>query len=103
MVLLSVSTLAYCMISSKASYQGSKKSFGLRKIWMVILGPTGLFDVLLTSKVSRVASVSSGTERVSYVAGVSSRSETLACVAGVSSGSERVSGVFKRLGKGRVR
>ena len=70
---------------------------------MVILGPTALFDVLLTSKVSRVASVSSGTERVSYVAGVSSRSETLACVAGVSSGSERVSGVFKRLGKGRVR
>ena len=42
-----------------------KKSFGLRKIWMVVLGPTGLFDVLLNSKVSRVASVSSGTERVS--------------------------------------
>lgn len=70
---------------------------------MFILGPSGLFDVLLTSKVSRVAGVSSARERVSCLAGVSSRSETLACVAGVSSGSERVSGVFKRLGKGRVR
>ena len=85
---------------------------------MFILGPTGLFDVLLTGRVSRPASVSSGMERVSCVAGVSSRSETLACVAGVSSGRERVvcaasvscgrervSGVqgdFKRLGKGRV-
>ena len=86
---------------------------------MFIFGPTGLVYVLLTGKVSRAASVSSGMERVSCVAGVSSRSETLACVSGFSSGRERVvcaasvsSGreriscvpdVFKRSGKGRVR
>ena len=60
------------------------------EIWMFILGPTGLFDVLLTSKVFRVAGVSSGRERASCVAGVSSRSKTLACAAGVSNGRERV-------------